>query len=154
MKSPVDLKLTKEGFDNLKDELANLITRRPDVLKRMVEAREQGDLSENAGYHAAREELGYIDSRTRQVKAMLRLADVVDGDGGGTVSFGDTVVADVDGSKMEFKIVSDLEADPAERKMSDKSPIGSALLGKAVGETAVVEIPDGRMKLKVLEIKG
>lgn len=154
MKSPVDLKLTKEGFENLKDELTTLVARRPDVLKRMVEAREQGDLSENAGYHAAREELGYIDSRTRQVKAMLRLADVVDGDGGETVSFGDTVVADVDGSKMEFKIVSDLEADPAERKMSDKSPIGSALLGKLVGQTVVVEIPDGQMKLRVLEIKG
>lgn len=142
------------GYKKLEEELVELTEQRPGVLKRMVEAREQGDLSENAGYHAAKEQLGFIDSRTKRLKLMLRLSEVVDSGGGGAVSFGNTVVADVDGRKMEFKIVSDLEADPAEQKMSDKSPIGSALLGKNVGDIAVVDIPDGKMKLKVLEIKN
>ena len=154
MKSPIDLKLTREGYKNLEIELNELTGDRPGVLKRMVEAREQGDLSENAGYHAARERLGYIDSRIKQIKAMLRLAEVVDEARSSSVSFGHVVVVDLDGKRMEFKIVSDLEADPSQGKMSDKSPIGSALLGKNIGEVAAVDTPDGEMKLTVLEVKN
>ena len=154
MKSPIDLKLTREGYKNLEIELNELTGDRQGVLKRMVEAREQGDLSENAGYHAARERLGYIDSRIKQIKAMLRLAEVVDEARSSSVSFGHVVVVDLDGKRMEFKIVSDLEADPSQGKMSDKSPIGSALLGKNIGEVAAVDTPDGEMKLTVLEVKN
>lgn len=153
MKSPINLRLTPAGHQQLKDELADLLAQRPGVLKRMVEAREQGDLSENAGYHAAKERLGYIDSRTKSLKIMIRLADVVAAGGSSTVAFGNTVVVVGDMGQMEFTIVSAMEADPAQGKMSDKSPIGAALLGKSVGDVLTIETPDGKTTFKVVAIK-
>ncbi len=153
MKSPINLRLTPAGHKQLVDELADLVEQRPGVLKRMVDAREQGDLSENAGYHAAKERLGYIDSRVRRLKIMIRLADVVSGEGGSAVSFGKTVTVEGENGKLEFTVVSDLEADPAKGKMSDKSPIGSAVLGKNVGDSAEISTPDGKSIFKIVEIK-
>lgn len=153
MKKPIELKLTKEGYQKLLDEERELKDQRPGVLKRMVEAREQGDLSENAGYHAAKERLGYIDSRLRHLKIMIRFAEVVESTGKEVVSFGNTVVVDNSGSKMTYTIVSAQEADPSQGKVSDVSPFGKALLGKNVGDTATVETPDNKIPLKILEIK-
>lgn len=153
MKKPVDLKLTKEGYQKLLEEERDLREQRPGVLKRMVEAREQGDLSENAGYHAAKERLGYIDSRLRQLKLMIRFADVVESASGSVVSFGNTVVVEDAGQKYTYIVVSAQEADPIEGKVSDVSPFGKALLGKRVGDIAAIETPDGSLSLKVLEIK-
>lgn len=154
MKKPIDLKLTKEGYQKLLDEEQELKEQRPGVLKRMVEAREQGDLSENAGYHAAKERLGYIDSRLRRLKLMIRFADVVEPDGDDVVSFGDTVEVENDGAKMLYTIVSAQEADPAKGKVSDVSPFGKALMGKKAGDVAVVETPDNKISLKVLGVKA
>lgn len=153
MKKPIDLKLTPEGYQKLLDEQKELSLKRPGTLKRMVEAREQGDLSENAGYHAAKEQLGYIDSRIRQLKLMLRFAQVVGGDLSNSVSFGKTVEIEGDGNKQEYTIVSDIEADPLNGKMSDKSPIGKALLGKKVGDSVEIDVPNGKITFKVLAIK-
>ena len=152
MKKPIDLKLTPEGFQKLVDEQKTLTERRPGVLKRMVDAREQGDLSENAGYHAAKEELGKIDSRLKVLKIMLRFADVVKAEGKSVVSFGNTVTVEVEGNQKDFTIVSALEADPLAGKMSDISPIGSALIGKKNGDVVNVDTPGGKVTYKILNI--
>lgn len=153
MKKPIILKLTKEGYQDLLDEQKQLTSDRPGVLKRMVEAREQGDLSENAGYHAAKERLGYIDSRLRHLKLMIRFAEVVSADGSDKISFGHTVVVENEGKTRQFTIVSDLEADPMNGKMSDKSPIGRALLGKKAGDLVEIDVPNGKSIFRVVELK-
>lgn len=145
MKKPIELKLTREGFDNLKAELEALAQRRPGVLSRMVLARDQGDLSENAGYHAAKEELGRIDRRTRELKIMIRFADVVDGNSSSIVGFGSVVTVKSDGDKTDFTIVNKIEADPLRGKVSDVSPIGCALLGKKAGDVVEIDVPDGKV---------
>lgn len=152
MKKAIDLKLTAEGFEKLKDEHAELIAKRPGVLTRLVAAREQGDLSENAGYHAAKEQLGYIDSRLRTLKLMIRSAEVVEAKGTDSVSFGCNVKVSDGTNEREFTIVSALEADPVQGKMSDSSPIGSALIGKKVGDVVEITVPDGKVTYKVVNI--
>ncbi len=153
MKKPIELKLTPEGFKKLVDEERELRESRPGVLKRMVEAREQGDLSENAGYHAARERLGYIDSRLRQLKVMIRFAQVIESSNQNIVSFGNHVTVKNDGETRAFTIVSAQEADPTSGKISDVSPIGSSLMGKSVGEKATVDTQDGKTIFEILDIK-
>ena len=153
MKKPIELKLTRDGFEKLKNDLAALLVRRPGVLSRMVAAREQGDLSENAGYHAAKEELGRIDRRVRELKIMIRFADVEDSKSRTIVGFGSVVTVENDGDKSNIKIVSKLEADPIQGRVSDVSPIGSALLGKKTGDIVEIEIPNGRVKYKVVSIR-
>lgn len=153
MKKPIELKLTHEGFENLKKELAALAQKRPGVLSRMVLARDQGDLSENAGYHAAKEELGRIDRRTRELKIMIRFADVVDSRSKSIVGFGSIVTVENGGDKMDFTIVNKLEADPMKGKVSDVSPIGSALVGKNVGDLVEIDIPDGKIEYRILSIR-
>lgn len=154
MKKPIDLKVTQEGFDKLQKELEELTAKRPGVLTRMVAAREQGDLSENAGYHAAKEQLGYIDRRTRHLKIMLRFAEVVKAKNTDTVAFGSVVKVHNGEEDVEFAIVSAIEADPIKMKVSDVSPIGKALLGKKVGEEVEIETPGGKIIYRVIEIKS
>lgn len=154
VKKPVDLRVTQEGYDKLKAEFDELSRKRPGVLTRMVVAREQGDLSENAGYHAAKEELGNIDRRLRELKLLLRFADVSQNKETDIVAFG-SIVKVYDGqNEIEFTIVSAIEADPVDMKISDVSPIGRALLGKKIGEEVVIETPGGKMSYKVLEIRS
>ena len=152
MQSPIDVKVTPEGLENLKKELVELAEKRPGVLARMVAAREQGDLSENAGYHAAKEELGHIDRRTRELKLMIRFAQIIAGGDHLAVSLGSNVVVDDGSGQREFKIVGKIEANPMEGKMSDESPIGMALLGKKVGDVVSIEVPDGKAVYKVVSI--
>lgn len=152
MKKPIDLKLTAQGLQDLENEQDELIARRPGVLVRLVAAREQGDLSENAGYHAAKEELGRIDSRLRMLRLMIRSAEVVGARGVDVVSFGCNVVVSDGKGERQFNIVSALEADPSAGKMSDISPIGSALIGKKVGQSVDISVPDGKVRYKVLRI--
>lgn len=146
-------KFTPKGFDDLKKELEVLAARRPGVLTRLVAAREQGDLSENAGYHAAKEELGKIDSRVRELKLMMRLGEVTQAKEAEIVGFGNEVVINAGEDNMQFTIVSAQEADPLKGKISDGSPIGSALLGKRVGDTVSVYSPSGKTDYKIVEIK-
>lgn len=154
MKKPIELKVTQEGFEKLQKELEELTLKRPGVLTRMVAAREQGDLSENAGYHAAKEQLGYIDRRTRHLKIMLRFAEVVKAKNTDVVAFGSVVKVHNGEDNVEFAIVSAMEADPIKMKVSDVSPIGKALLGKKVGEEVVIETPGGNVTYRVIEIKS
>ena len=154
VKKPIEVKVTQEGFQKMKDEEQMLFVRRPGVLARMVAAREQGDLSENAGYHAAKEELGNIDRRLRELKILIRFADIMKGGGAtGVIGIGNTVVVDDGTGPREFKIVGAVEANPTEGKMSDVSPIGKALVGKIVGDSVSVEIPDGTISFKIISVK-
>lgn len=154
MKKPIDIKITPEGLANLKKEQQKLAEKRPGVLARMVAAREQGDLSENAGFHAAKDELLHIDYRLRELALMIRFADVISNGESASVSLGSVIVVDDGSGKREFKIVGKLEADPANDLISDESPIGRALLGKAVGDIVEVEIPNGKAGFKILNIRS
>lgn len=152
MKKPIDIKFTKEGYEKLGLEYKQLTEKRPAVLARMVAAREQGDLSENAGYHASKEELGKIDSRLRELKILMRFGEIVDSKGSGTVGVGSSVKVSTGQDTYEFNIVGQLEADPVRGKLSEVSPIGSALLGKKAGDRVEVESPNGKTVYTVIAI--
>lgn len=158
MKKKINIKrrpvyhMTQQGLDDLKREEENLIKRRPQVVINMSNAREQGDLSENAGYHAAKEELGKIDSRLRELNYIIRFAQVTTSSGQPQVNMGSTVEIESEVGTNKFTIVSAMEADPTKGKISDSSPIGSALLGKKVGEKVEVEMPAGKTSYKIVEV--
>ncbi len=149
--------LTKEGEDKLRRELKQLVdVRKPDFARKLKAAVAQGDLKENADYHDAKEQLGFIEGRVQQIQAILEVAIVVDGGGpSDEVRIGSTVVIQEAGEddEEEYRIVGSAEANPRERKISEKSPIGAALLGKAVGSKVKVETPDGVIKFKIVEIR-
>ncbi len=158
MKKKINIKsrpiyhMTQQGLDDLKREEENLIKRRPQVVINMSNAREQGDLSENAGYHAAKEELGKIDSRLRELNYIIRFAKVTISSGHPQVNMGSTVEIESEVGTNKFTIVSAMEANPAKGKISDSSPIGSALLGKRVGEKVEVEMPTGKASYKIVRV--
>lgn len=144
--------ITKEGLEKLKAEQDKLTNKRPQVLERMTQAREQGDLSENAGYHAAKEELAFIDHRLRELKLLIRSANVIKTSQNSTVDLGSVVTLLTNGRKVVYTIVGNLEADPANGKLSQASPIGSALIGKKNGQKVEVEIPDGKIIYTITQI--
>jgi len=149
--------LTKEGEDALRQELRQLTqTRRPALARKLREAAAQGDLKENADYHDAKEQLGFIEGRVQQIESILRIAIVVENSGrSDEVRIGSTVVIQEDGEDIdeEYRIVGSAEANPRERKISEKSPIGSALMGKKLGEKVSVATPDGEIKFKIVDIR-
>ncbi|MDE2637026.1 MAG: transcription elongation factor GreA [Chloroflexota bacterium] len=154
--APEETYLTAEGEDALRRELQLLKDiRRPALAQRLKEAAAQGDLKENADYHDAKEQLGFIEGRVLQIEAILRNAIVVDDSGSSDeVRIGSSVVIQEDGSgeDEEYKIVGSAEANPRERKISEKSPIGSALIGAKVGDKVKVKTPDGVIKFEIVDI--
>lgn len=154
MNSPIDIKVTPEGLEKLKKEQEELIAKRPGVVDRMVAAREQGDLSENAGFHAARDELARIDSRLRELKLIIKFAQIISSDNSSFVGLGTNVIVDDGTGQKEFKIVGKLEADPEKGLVSNESPIGKALVGKKAGESVTIDVPDGKVVYKIINIKS
>lgn len=149
--------LTKEGLKELQEEFDQLSkTRRPEIVKRLSEARDQGDLSENAEYHAAKEELSFIDGRIDELEELLKVAVLIEDTtkSGGTqgVSLGSKVTVKVDGKEVVYSVVGEFEADPAEKKISHESPLGKALIGKNVGEQVEVEAPAGKVLYTIVSI--
>lgn len=148
--------LTQEGLKNLEDELQDLkVVRRKDVAAKIKEARGQGDLSENAEYDAAKEEQAEIEARIVTIENMLRNAEVIDSDTNtDSVSIGNKIkLFDNEfEEEVEYTLVGSAEADPFNGKISNESPIGSALLGHKVGDTIEAETPDGTISFKILEI--
>ena len=147
--------LTKEGIAELKkeyDELSNV--RRLEVLARVSQARNQGDLSENAEYVAAREELSFIDGRIDELEELLKQAVVIrdSKSSGGAVKLGSKVTLHVNGKRETFMLVGEWEADPKERKISHESPLGKALIGKRVGEKVEVEAPAGKITYSIVSV--
>jgi transcription elongation factor GreA len=153
MKKPIDITLTPKGFEKIKKEKQDHLERRPGVVKRMSAAREQGDLSENAGYHAAKEELGRIDSRLRELDLIIRFADVVESEKQDGVSIGNKVTVKIGDGSMDYTVVGELEADPAKGRVSNVSPIGKALIGKKVGEKVEFDSPGGKTNIEIVNIE-
>ena len=147
--------LTKKGFEDLKNEYDEIVNkRRPEVVERLSAAREMGDLSENAEYTAAREELAFIDGRIEELEELLKQAELIsDGNHKAqAVGMGSQVVIKIGEKNETFTVVGEWEADPTEKKISHESPLGKALLGKTVGDEIEVEAPAGKMLYKVVSI--
>ena len=152
MSKTTNFRFTKEGFENLKKEFDHLLKRRPQVVTNLSNAREQGDLSENAGYHAAKDELSQIDSRIRELKYLLRVSKVVDKAEGEKVIFGSRLIVKVNGETLEYQIVEEMEANPQLGKISTSSLIGSSLINRKAGEEITIKIPDGKVIYKIIKI--
>lgn len=147
--------LTKEGLLELKKELEELSnTKRPDVLSRVSQARNMGDLSENAEYVASREELSFIDGRIDELEELLKQAVLIRDSktSNHAVKLGSTVTLHAKGKKEIFTLVGEWEADPKEKKISHESPLGKALIGKRVGEKVEVEAPAGKISYSIISI--
>ncbi len=148
--------VTAEGKRKLQTELDELQARVPIIAKQIEEAREKGDLRENAEYHAAREEMSMINARIADLKSKLARAVVVDESqiDPSRVAFGATVVLqDTKKQTEEWQLVGEGEDDVLENKILTSSPMGSALLGKAVGDTVIVKAPAGDLKYVVKKIR-
>jgi len=151
--------LTVRGAQRLKDELQRLkAVERPAVINAISEARAQGDLSENAEYEAAKEKQSFIEGRIAEVESKLAAAQVIDPatlDADGRVVFGATVdLEDLEaGEKVTYQIVGDDEADIKEGKISVSRPISRALIGRVVGDIAVVKAPGGLREYEVLDVR-
>ncbi len=149
-----DLYLTKEGLENLKKEFQNLVeVRRPEIAKRIKEAREMGDISENSEYDSARQEQSFVEGRIEELEEILKNAKISTPAKKDNVGVGCKVTVHVDGGEESFHIVGALEANPSEKKISHESPLGSALLGKKVGDKIEVDAPVGKLIYTVLKIE-
>jgi transcription elongation factor GreA len=147
--------MTRETFESLERELKELVSvRRKEVAAALESAKSQGDLSENAEYHEAREEQAMVEHRIGVIEEMLKNAEIVSRHSGDVVEVGATVtVKKPDGAKVTYTLVGAEEADVTAGKISYQSPLGQALMGKKKGECANVNTPRGEVCYDVIEIK-
>lgn len=153
--------LTKKGYDERVALLENLkVVRRKEVAQKLKEAREQGDLSENAEYDAAKDEQRDIEAQIAELEEILKNAEIIQDEAGGKKSNKvkmESVVKlhDVEYDEdIEYVIVGSSEADILNNKISNESPLGAALIGKKVGDTVKVEAPVGEIEYKIIEVKN
>ena len=146
--------MTQQGYNKLEEELRHLKNvERPTVIKAIADAREHGDLSENAEYHEAKDALGFVEGHILEIEDLLKNAVVVEQEANATnVRVGTTATVSVNGKEKSFMIVGSNEADPLAGKISNESPIGRALLGSKVGDQVEVETPAGTTVYEVLRI--
>ena len=149
--------MTRVGYEALEKEIKHLKTvKRPEISKAIAEAREKGDLSENAEYHAAREELGHLESKIAVLENQFATARIIDESKLDVSKVGILSKVSVMNKKLnkkqEFTIVSEAEADIKLGRISVTSPIGKALLGKVKGDTPVAQTPAGPMELEIISI--
>lgn len=151
--------LTKKGSERLREELASLKKNdRPKVIAAIAEARAHGDLKENAEYHAAREQQGFIEGRIQLLTTTLASAHVIDVstlNAGDRVVFGATVgLSDEEnGSEISYQIVGDIEADIKHNRIAVSSPIARALIGKEEGDVVVVVAPGGEREYEIISVE-
>ena len=151
--------LTTRGAARLREELEELKSvKRPAVIHAIAEARAHGDLKENAEYHAAREQQGFIEGRIQQLEYTLshsQLIDVSKLDAGDRVVFGATVELEQSesGEQVTYQIVGDLESDIKQRKISISSPISRAMIGKHEGDTITIEAPGGQREYDIIAVR-
>ena len=149
--------MTRGGFVALDEELKLLKSvERPAVIRAIAEAREHGDLSENAEYHAAREKQSFIEGRVKELEAILSLAEVIDPTKlSGAIKFGATVtLADEDsGEEKTYQIVGETEADIENNLLNIRSPLARALIGKEEGDSVDVKTPGGQSSYEILSIR-
>ncbi len=147
VRSFVNLKptyLSREGEAALRAELEQLVNvRRSEVAARIHDAKEHGDLSENAEYEEAKNEQAFVEGRIQTLEGMLKTAVIIENSGSEHVALGSVVTVESDDGEETFTIVGSAEARPAAAKISNESPVGRALLGKKAGDTVVVKLPNG-----------
>ena len=141
--------ITEAGKNELKDELETLKGRRGEIAEKIAEARDYGDLSENAEYDAAREEQGIVETRIAEIENILQNAAIIKGGISGQVGLGSVVEL----KTAVYTVVGPVEADPLEGKVSNESPIGAALMGKKVDDTVEINTPKGKLEYKIISIK-
>ena len=148
--------MTQAGYDKLKKELADALAQRPVISAAIAEAREKGDLSENAEYDAARDAQGLLEVKIAKLKEKLANARVIDESKLSTDSVQILSKVEVENvaakMKMRFQIVGESEADFSKGLLSASAPIGKALIGHKKGETVEAQVPSGTMKFKILDI--
>ncbi|TIH17025.1 transcription elongation factor GreA [Marinifilum sp. JC120] len=148
--------ISQEGFAKIKKELATLKKERPEVIKAIAEAREEGDLKENGGYHAARERQGMLEAKINYIESRIPQFNVVDMKtlGGPKVTFGATVeLEDIDtGDEKTYTIMGPDESDFKKGIISVESPVGRALLGKEEGDEVIVNAPRGRIEYGIVSV--
>lgn len=148
------IQFTSSGLAELKAELDELTNvKRPAAIDRVARARDFGDLSENAEYHAAREELSFLEGRIDELEELLKKAIVVKNtNGSNEVGVGCKVTVALNGAEHTYEVVGEWEADPIKKKISHTSPLGRALMGKKKGEDVEFEAPAGKVIYKVKKI--
>lgn len=149
--------LTREGYDRLMNELEDLRSRgRAEAARAIADARDKGDLSENAEYHAAKDEQGMLELRISELERTLSNARVVDKsqlDNSQVVLLSTVTIKNLkNNAKLSYQLVSETEADLKAKKISVNSPMGKGLLGKVIGDIAQIDTPGGRMEFEVLDI--
>jgi transcription elongation factor GreA len=149
--------LTAEGLQKLKEELEYLtVTRRKEVAQMIAEAKAEGDISENAGYDEAKTAQGFLEGRIRELENVLKNAKIIEDSTrpANEASLGRTVIVRESGTDYEetYTIVGSLEADPANGRISNSSPMGKALIGKKVGDKVMVNSPGGEIEFKILRV--
>lgn len=146
--------ITQEGYNKLKEELDNLKTfKRREIADRIQKAKDMGDLSENAEYSEAKDAQAFNEGRIAELTQMLKNLTVVNnGNSNGGIGMGSKVTAKVNGNTKEYTIVSFNEADPLAGKISNESPLGTALLNKKKGDKITVTTPRGEMEYEILKI--
>lgn len=144
--------ITKEGKAELEKELVELTSRRGAVADKISEARDFGDLSENAEYDAAREEQGLLETRIAEIEDILNNADIIKSSGKGTIGLGSRVELKTGAKKVAYTVVGPVEADPLQGKISNESPIGMALYGKKVDDKVTITTPKGDITYTVVSV--
>ena len=153
----MSIPISQQGYQNLAKELDRLKKERPAVIQAIKEAREEGDLKENAGYDAARERQGMLEARINYIESRMAQFNIIDITtlSGDKAIFGATVtVEDIDsGERKEFTLLGPDEADYTKGSISIQSPVGRALLGKKVGDELTVNVPRGRISYEIIDIQ-
>ena len=146
--------LSRDGADKLRAELEELVvTRRPEIAQRIHDAKEHGDLSENAEYEDAKNEQAFVEGRIQTLEALIKNATIIDENHSTDhVQVGSTVKVDGDDGKETFTIVGSAEAKPAAGRISNESPVGRALLGRKKGDKVTVKVPAGDFSYTIIEI--
>jgi len=152
MKMKKQYQITSEGQKELEKELIALKSRRGDVADKIAEARDFGDLSENAEYDAAREEQGLLETRIAEIEDILNNADIIKASRKQTIDLGSKVELKLGTKSTTYTIVGPVEANPIEGRISNESPIGMALYGKKVGDSATITTPKGDVTYKIAQI--
>jgi len=146
--------LSKEGLEQIKKEVDELKLKRQEIAQRLEESKALGDLSENMEYLQAKEAQAFNEGKILELEEVLKNAVVINKNGGNSiVQIGGTVEINCQGEKQTFTIVGSEEANPAEGKISNESPLGKAFLGHKAGETVEVEMPKGKATYKIISIK-
>lgn len=144
--------ITAEGKKDLEKELLDLKGRRGTIADKIAEARDYGDISENAEYDAAREEQGIVESRIAEIEDILLNASIIKPTKSSKVKVGSKVTLKTSKKTVEYSIVGPVEADPLNGKISNESPIGAVLMGKAIGDKVLVPTPKGGIEYEVVSV--